>query len=123
MTKHVVPLMKHGGAIVNMSSVNAEIALPGFVPYAVSKAAISQLTRNSALDLGKFNIRYCSSLQCTAAEYGIPSQFRMGCRKRLFSSLLKKEEFYINQLGLLAASIAIFSCLLSSVRRDYYSAV
>lgn len=62
MTKHVLPLMRQnqesGGAIVNMSSVNAEIALPGFGPYAMTKAAISQLTRNSALDLGKYNIRW-----------------------------------------------------------------
>lgn len=63
MIKHIVPLMTvggsgQGGAIINMSSVNAEIALPGFVPYAMTKAAVSQLTRNCAMDLGQHNIRY-----------------------------------------------------------------
>lgn len=60
MTKHVIPLMRsasQGAAIVNMSSVNAQIALPGFVPYAMTKAAVSQITRNCAVDLGKYNIR------------------------------------------------------------------
>ncbi len=60
MVKHLVPLMTKqdkGGAIINMASVNAEIAIPGFVPYAMTKAAIVQLTRNSAVDLGKLNIR------------------------------------------------------------------
>ena len=60
MTKHLVPLLSSrggGSAIINMASVNAGIAIPGFVPYAMTKAAIIQLTRNSAVDLGKLNIR------------------------------------------------------------------
>ena len=38
-----------GGAIVNMSSVNAVLAIPDQVPYVVSKGAVNQLTRVMAL--------------------------------------------------------------------------
>lgn len=61
MTKHVVPLMTksgNGGAVANIASVSATIAQARFAPYAMSKAAVRQLTRNSAVDLGKHNIRY-----------------------------------------------------------------
>jgi NAD(P)-dependent dehydrogenase (short-subunit alcohol dehydrogenase family) len=61
MTKHVSKLMKskaRGGAVVNISSISAQIAQPGFVPYAMTKAAIAQMTRNCAIDLGQYNIRY-----------------------------------------------------------------
>ena len=34
-----------GGAIVNMSSVNAVMAIPNQVPYVVSKGGINQLTK------------------------------------------------------------------------------
>ena len=67
MTKHIVPMMMKsgkGGSIVNIASVSATIAQPRFAPYAMSKAAVRQLTRNSAMDLGKFNIRYDASLVC-----------------------------------------------------------
>ncbi|MEY3477435.1 MAG: hypothetical protein RLY65_1835, partial [Pseudomonadota bacterium] len=37
------------GAIVNMSSVNALLAIPDQLPYAVSKGGVNQLTRVSAM--------------------------------------------------------------------------
>jgi NAD(P)-dependent dehydrogenase (short-subunit alcohol dehydrogenase family) len=46
-----------GGAIVNMSSVNAVLAIPNQVPYVVSKGGINQLTRVMALALAPHNIR------------------------------------------------------------------
>jgi len=46
-----------GGAIVNMSSVNAVLAIPNQVPYVVSKGAINQLTRVMALALAPHRIR------------------------------------------------------------------
>ena len=46
-----------GGAIVNMSSVNAVLAIPNQVPYVVSKGAINQLTRVMALSLAPHGIR------------------------------------------------------------------
>lgn len=39
-TQHAARLMKAGGAIINMSSVNAILAIPNQIPYAVSKGAL-----------------------------------------------------------------------------------
>lgn len=45
------------GAIVNMSSVNAVLAIPDQVPYVVSKGAVNQLTRVMAVSLAPHGIR------------------------------------------------------------------
>jgi NAD(P)-dependent dehydrogenase (short-subunit alcohol dehydrogenase family) len=45
------------GAIVNMSSVNAVLAIPNQVPYCVSKGGIAQLTKVMALSLAPHGIR------------------------------------------------------------------
>lgn len=46
-----------GGAIVNMSSINQQVALPDQVPYCVAKGGIQQLTRVMALSLAQRGIR------------------------------------------------------------------
>ncbi len=46
-----------GGAIVNMSSANAVLAIPNQVPYVVSKGGLNQLTKVMALALAEKNIR------------------------------------------------------------------
>ena len=46
-----------GGAIVNVSSQAALVALEGHISYGSSKAALDNITRVSALELGKYNIR------------------------------------------------------------------
>lgn len=46
-----------GHAIVNVSSISAFMAQPGFVPYSSTKAAVNEMTRCCALDLGKHSIR------------------------------------------------------------------
>ncbi len=46
-----------GGAIINMSSVNAVLAIPNQVPYVVSKGAINQLTKVMSVALAKHGIR------------------------------------------------------------------
>ncbi|MBB4405763.1 MULTISPECIES: SDR family oxidoreductase [Agrobacterium tumefaciens complex] len=46
-----------GGAIVNVSSQASLVALPGHISYASSKAALDSITRCSALELGRYNIR------------------------------------------------------------------
>jgi NAD(P)-dependent dehydrogenase (short-subunit alcohol dehydrogenase family) len=45
------------GVIVNMSSVNAVLAIPNQVPYCVSKGGIAQLTKVMALSLAPYGIR------------------------------------------------------------------
>jgi NAD(P)-dependent dehydrogenase (short-subunit alcohol dehydrogenase family) len=46
-----------GGAIINMSSVNAVLAIPNQVPYVVSKGAVNQLTKVMAVALAPHGIR------------------------------------------------------------------
>jgi L-xylulose reductase len=46
-----------GGAIVNVSSQAALVALPGHISYGSSKAALDNITRVSALELGRYGIR------------------------------------------------------------------
>ncbi len=46
-----------GGVIINMSSVNALLAIPGLAAYACSKGALNQLTRVAAIELAPHNIR------------------------------------------------------------------
>ncbi len=46
-----------GGAIINMSSVNAVLAIPNIVSYVVSKGGVNQLTRAMALALVDHGIR------------------------------------------------------------------
>ena len=47
----------HGGAIVNMSSVNGVLAIPSIASYNVSKGGVNQLTRVMALALADRGIR------------------------------------------------------------------
>jgi NAD(P)-dependent dehydrogenase (short-subunit alcohol dehydrogenase family) len=46
-----------GGAIVNVSSQASLVALSGHISYGSSKAALDNITRVSALELGKYGIR------------------------------------------------------------------
>lgn len=46
-----------GGAIVNMSSAQALLAIPESVPYGISKAGINQLTRIFAISLASRGVR------------------------------------------------------------------
>jgi glucose 1-dehydrogenase len=45
------------GAIVNMSSINAQVAIPSIAAYCASKGGVMQLTKASALALAPHNIR------------------------------------------------------------------
>lgn len=62
-SKQVIPTMKaqRSGAIVNISTVSANTAVPGRLPYVASKAGVSGLSRNLARELGPFNIR-CNTI-------------------------------------------------------------
>jgi NAD(P)-dependent dehydrogenase (short-subunit alcohol dehydrogenase family) len=46
-----------GGAIINMSSVNAVMAIPAITPYVVAKGGVNQLTKVMALSLADKGIR------------------------------------------------------------------
>lgn len=51
-TQAFAPVMADGGAIVNFSSINAFTPAAGQLLYAAAKAAIVQLTRSLAVELG-----------------------------------------------------------------------
>src|ERR1700722_18863225 len=48
---------KRAGVIINMSSVNALLAIPGLAAYACTKGALNQLTKVSAVELAPHKIR------------------------------------------------------------------
>jgi len=58
ITRAALPALEAArGCVVNVSSVAGSRAFPGIVSYAVSKAAVDQLTRCIALELGPKGIR------------------------------------------------------------------
>ncbi len=59
LVRAAVPLMRRSGpgAIVLVSSINAERGKVGLAPYAASKAGMNALARTAARELGAFGIR------------------------------------------------------------------
>jgi 3-oxoacyl-[acyl-carrier protein] reductase len=57
LIRSVVPSMPPGGSIVNLTSIEAHEASPGFAIYGAMKAAVAQLTRTLALELAPLGIR------------------------------------------------------------------
>ena len=58
LIKKISELMIYsGGSIVNITSLNAELAFPDNPAYVAFKGALKQLTKSAALDLAKYNIR------------------------------------------------------------------
>jgi glucose 1-dehydrogenase len=58
--RQMVAAVKAGaapGAIINMSSINAVVAIPNQVPYCVAKGGLDQLTKVMALSLAPYGIR------------------------------------------------------------------
>lgn len=52
LTQNLLPLLKDGGRIVNVSSGLARFSLPGYAAYAAMKGAVEVLTRYLAKELG-----------------------------------------------------------------------
>ena len=62
-----------GGSIVNVSSQAAPVALSGHISYGSSKAALDNITRVSALELFKHNIRVTTSIRPQSRRLRGPS--------------------------------------------------
>lgn len=73
--KHLVPLMAEtgGGAVVNVSSANAEVGRSGWGPYDATKAGLLALTRDMAADHAADGIRVNAiSPGWTITDYHLP---------------------------------------------------
>ena len=60
VARHMVAKVEAGGApgvIINMSSINAVVAIAEQVPYSISKGGVAQLTKVMALGLAPYGIR------------------------------------------------------------------
>ena len=90
-TKHVLPEMKAGGggSIINMGSIGGFTAQAASVPYSASKAALIQLTRNTAMDLSPHKIRVncvCPGSTLTPAFERLP-QLAEGDREKIINEM------------------------------------
>jgi NAD(P)-dependent dehydrogenase (short-subunit alcohol dehydrogenase family) len=79
MTRHVVPVLPGGSAIVNISSVGARGRGPGMV-YNVAKAGLENLTTGAANSLGPHGIRVncvqVGAIWSAFAAKGLPESMR-----------------------------------------------
>lgn len=72
--KHGAPLMKDGGAIINISSLAAQMSVPAYGPYNAAKAGLSALTRTAALELGDRGIRVVDICPGTVATESLAGE-------------------------------------------------
>ena len=84
-SKYAVAAMKAGGggSIVNIASINGLVAMPEWMTYNASKAAIIEMSKSMALDLAPFSIRVncvcpgmtmTESLRRAIEEVGAPEE-------------------------------------------------
>ncbi|MCX5580081.1 SDR family NAD(P)-dependent oxidoreductase [Kaistia terrae] len=57
LTQTLLPLMEHGGHIINMTSATSRVATAGVAPYASFKGGLEVLTRYMAKEFGERGIR------------------------------------------------------------------
>lgn len=57
LTQALLPLLKDGASIVNMTSATTRVATPGVAPYAACKGGLEVLTRYMAKEFGDRRIR------------------------------------------------------------------
>jgi meso-butanediol dehydrogenase / (S,S)-butanediol dehydrogenase / diacetyl reductase len=96
LMKAVIPYMlkQGGGSIINMASVGGMRCLPNFPAYCSSKAGLIMLTKQAALDYGRYNIR------CNAV---CPAGIKTDMTKKDFGQAGKRlgmePEAFINQIA------------------------
>lgn len=55
VARHMIP--RRRGAIINICSINSELARPAIAPYTATKGAVKMLTKGMAVDWGRYGIR------------------------------------------------------------------
>ena len=108
LVRLVVPLMTEGGSIVNVTSIEAHQAAPGFAVYAAMKSALAQLTQTLALELAPQRIRVNA-----IAPDAIPTEGDRGVRTEMLTGAGEYEPSVVPPLGELgtpedAAAVVVF---------------
>ncbi len=75
--RRALPLMGEGGSIINVTSIEAHQASPGFAVYGAMKAAVAHLTRMLALELAPRGVRV-NAIAPDAIPTGGEQQIRDG---------------------------------------------
>lgn len=91
LSQKVGNLMKEqrNGSIINITSLNSEIAFPNNPAYMATKGGLKQLTKSFALDLGKYGVR--------ANNVG-PGYFRTDMTTKSWNDKVKRQQFENNTM-------------------------
>lgn len=90
--KHVIPVMKKigWGRIINISSVVAQLGVPGTVAYSVSKAGLEGLTKTVSKEIAKLNITI-NNIALGYFNAGLLYQIPEDLRNQIKDTIPKKE--------------------------------
>lgn len=94
LIRTLAPAMPRGSSIINVTSIEAHQAAPGFAIYAAMKTALESLSRTLALELAPAGIR----LNCVAPD-AIPSEGDAGVREQLLGGPVPYDPAYLPPLG------------------------
>ena len=111
LTQAVLPKVRNGGRIVNISSTAAQAAVPGRSVYGATKAAVEAFTKNWALELAPRRIRVNAvapgyiETDMTAAHLGDPETRKNVLQRHPFGRLGAPED---------VAKVVLFLCTQAS---------
>jgi 3-oxoacyl-[acyl-carrier protein] reductase len=94
LVRRVVPHMPAGGSIINVTSIEAHQASPGFAVYGAMKAAVESLTRSLSLELAPAGIRVNA-----VAPDALVSSGEANAREQFLGSAIAYEPAYLPPLG------------------------
>ena len=85
MMKKSLPLMRRGGRIINLSSSVTQLSIPTYGTYSASKAAVEQLSRTFAREIGAETE---ITVNCVAPGPTDTDLFRIGITDKQISKLV-----------------------------------